>query len=97
VEHLASDVWPEFLEFVGETIPKDQKTKCGSISSRRAIFRGMVDVGYRGGYGIPERLGNVDAIMSGICASNEQAVDAVIGPVREAAFPHLVVTRIFMQ
>ena len=50
MEHLAANVGPKFLQLVGETIPEDQETKRGSVSTEGAVFRGMVDVGYAGGH-----------------------------------------------
>ena len=97
MEYFAANIRPEFLELVGKTVPEDQEAKGGGVSTGGAVLRRMVDVGHGGCHGIAKGLRNVKAIVTGIGAGNEQAVDTVIGAVRKTAFAHLVVAGIFVK
>ncbi len=55
MEDLAANVRPEFLEFVGETVPKDRKAKREGASRCGVVFCGMRHIG-DGGHGVAERL-----------------------------------------
>ena len=96
MEYFAANIWPEFFQFVREAIPEDQESKRGCISSPGPVFRWVVKIGDAGRNGIAKRFGYVESLSPGIRPRHKQAVDRVIGPVREAASSELVVTWIFM-
>src|SRR5258708_964983 len=45
VEHFSADIGPEFLQFVGQAVVQNQKSKCCGVSRCRPVSGHMVDIG----------------------------------------------------
>src|SRR5579859_1841248 len=96
-EHFSANVRPKFLQLVGKAIPKNQESESTRLASRGAIRRHVINVGKRGGSGVSHGLGNVEAVVTGIRARDEQPLHPVIGALPETAFAHLVVAGILVE
>jgi len=66
-KHFAAYVRPEFLEFVGQAIVENQKTKGGCVSGSGSVLRGVVDIRDCRGRSIADGFGIVET--RGACIS----------------------------
>src|SRR5258707_15296257 len=90
VEHFTADIRPEFLQFVGQSVVQNQKSKCCGISRSRAVSRNMVDIGNSRGSGIANRFRVVEVIMSRIRPSDKEPVDAMVAALKKGPVSELV-------
>jgi len=67
------------------------------VSRNSPILCWVVNIGYAGRNGIAKRLRNIKSIVPRIRADDEQAINCMIGAMREAASSQLVVAGIFVQ
>src|SRR5712692_1397942 len=97
MKHLAANIRPEFLKFIGQAVVQNQEGKCGGISRGRSVIGNVVDIGNGRSNGIADRFRVVEVIMSRIRPSDKEPVDSMVGAVSEAPFSQLVVPWIFME
>ena len=97
MKDLTADIWPKFLQLVGQAVVQNQKGKRCGISRGRPVRRYMVDIRDRGSNGITNRFGIIKSVLPGIRSSNKKAIYPVVRSVNKTPFPQLVVARIFVQ
>src|SRR5216684_1770509 len=97
MKHLAANIRPEFLKFIGQAVVQNQEGKCGGISRGRSVIGNVVDIGNGRSNGIADRFRVVEVIMSRIRPSDKEPVDSMVGAVSKAPFSQLVVPWIFME
>src|SRR5579883_489705 len=54
VQHLAADVRPELLHFIGDAVPHVQHAQSAQVASEIPVFRRVIRVGYAGGCSVAE-------------------------------------------
>src|SRR5229473_779231 len=96
-EYFAADIRPEFLHFVGHTIPHDEHSPRVQVSGQRAVFRRMVNIGDSAGHGIANNLREIESGVPGVGSRDEQPAYRVERPVTKSPFPPLVIPRIFAE